>query len=90
MTGLLHWLVHGGNVLLKPLRGSDRAKLAAIGHDDGRCGAALRSDAINVADPGAVVHVCTQEPIQITLLAVVTPFASESAQRGVAGCRWCW
>ena len=37
---------------LNSSEGSDRAKLAAVGHDNWRRRAALRSHAIDVTDPG--------------------------------------
>src|SRR4029077_19901822 len=49
--------VHSDDILLKPLRGSGRAQLALIRHNNRRSEAALRSYTIDVADPCRVIHV---------------------------------
>src|SRR4029077_11330873 len=50
---------HCGDVLLKPLRGGNRAKLPPIGHDNWRCGAADCRYSVDVLDPGGAAHVLT-------------------------------
>src|SRR6267142_2134490 len=55
-TGFLH----GGDVLLEPLRRDHRAQLASVGHNYWRRSAALRSHAKDIADPSGVAHICTR------------------------------
>src|SRR5207248_4164204 len=54
-------LINRGDILLEPLRRSNRAKLAAIRHNDLRCRAALRSDAIDATNPGRAAHVLASD-----------------------------
>src|SRR4029077_11065013 len=49
--------IHGGDVLLEPLRRGYRPQLPAVGHNHWRRRAALRSHAIDVGNPSRVVHV---------------------------------
>ncbi len=58
-TALIHWFY----VFFEPRRGSGRAKLAGVGHDDWQRGGALGSCAVNVPDPGGITHVLTRDVI---------------------------
>src|SRR6185436_979726 len=51
--------LHSGDVLLKPLRGGNRAQLSPIGNDNWRCGAADCRYSVDVLDPGGAAHVLT-------------------------------
>ena len=51
--------LHGGDVLLKPLRGGNRAKLPPVGNNNWRCGATDCSYAEDVLDPSGAAHVVT-------------------------------
>src|SRR4029077_15704535 len=49
--------LHCGDVLFKPLRGGNRAKLPPIGNDNWRRGAADCRYAVDVLDPSGATHV---------------------------------
>jgi hypothetical protein len=53
--------LHIGDVFLESLGGSNRAKLTVIGNNDWRGHAALRRYAKDIAYPGGVVDVCTDD-----------------------------
>ncbi len=78
-------VLHTGDVLFKPLRGGYDTQLSAVGHNDRRGIATLCSHAPNVADPGTVVDVRTNNTVAEThdIKAGTDPFAGECAQRDV-------